>query len=56
MRAEANAEGVVLTTNFMQINNMVEGATGEPTGWNVHDVTCSVKSNTLEAGRVSSSQ
>jgi hypothetical protein len=33
MRVEANAEGVVLTTNFMQINNMVEGTTGEPTGW-----------------------
>jgi len=33
MRVEANAEGVVLTTNFMHIDKMVEGLTGEPTGW-----------------------
>ena len=33
MQVEANSEGVVPTTNFMQIDNMVEGAPGEPIGW-----------------------
>ena len=31
-----------------KIDNMVEGVTGQSTGWNVHDATCSVDSNTLE--------